>query len=118
MTAVLQSIGTPKTIDPEMSLHMGVYSDAVVTPPGMVQVDVSGDPGLRAGAQLSDIVDASTWLTNADDLEPYVKIRDEIVEHKRAYMLVVVPQLARPCRPAIEVAAALASTASASGRGE
>jgi len=143
MAAAPQSIGT---IDTGVSRHMGVYSDAVVIPPGMVQVVLSGTPGLRsdgtrpddfaeetrqawenvreallcAGAELSDIVQVRTWLTNADDMETYVEIRKEIIGHKPALMLAVVPQLVRPSfRLEIEVVAAVASTSTtAAGQDE
>lgn len=54
MTAATQSIGTIKTIDTGVSRHMGVYSDAVVIPPGMVGVVLSGTPGLRSDGTRPD----------------------------------------------------------------
>jgi enamine deaminase RidA (YjgF/YER057c/UK114 family) len=75
---------------------------------------------LCAGAELSDIVQVRTWLTNADDMETYVEIRKEIIGHKPALMLAVVPQLVRPSfRLEIEVVAAVASTSTtAAGQDE
>jgi enamine deaminase RidA (YjgF/YER057c/UK114 family) len=146
MTAAPQSIGIVKTIDTGMSRNMGVYSDDVVIPPGMVQGIVSRTPALHfdgtqpeditketyhacnnvrdtllcADAELGGIVQVRTWLTMADDIEQYIKTRNEIMGHMPAYMLALVPQLVRPTvRLTIEVVAPVTSTApTASGRDE
>jgi enamine deaminase RidA (YjgF/YER057c/UK114 family) len=121
-------------IDTGIARHIGSYSDAVRVPAGYEQIFVSGTPGLRAdgtlpedfreeatqawrnveealhraGAQLSDIVSVRQWLTDADDLPTYVAVRKEVIRHKPAFMLGIIPGLVWPqLRLEIEVTAAL-----------
>ncbi|TCC54410.1 enamine deaminase RidA [Kribbella pittospori] len=104
----------------------------VTLPVGATQVVLSGTPGLRpdgtrpedfadearlawgnvrealrcAGAELSDIVQVRSWLTDPDDFDTYVKVRNDVVSHRPAYMLAVVPRLIRlDLRLEIEVTA-------------
>lgn len=106
--------------------------------PGTVQVVVSGTSGLRpdgtrpvdfadevrqawnnvreallcAGAELSDIVQVRTWLTDAENVGTYGMLHNELIGPKPSYVLVVVPQLARPSiRVQIDVVAVVRSTA-------
>jgi 2-iminobutanoate/2-iminopropanoate deaminase len=115
-----------------VSRHIGIYSDAVALPPGATQVVLSGTPGLRpdgtrpedfaeearqawdnvcealrcAGAELRDIVRVRSWLTDPDDIDTYVKVRKDVISHRPAYMLAVVPRLIWPdLRLKIEVTA-------------
>jgi 2-iminobutanoate/2-iminopropanoate deaminase len=101
-------------------------------PLGSTQVVLSGTPGLRpdgtrpedfaeearqawdnvleamrcAGAELGDIVQVRSWLTDPDDIDTYVKVRDDVISHRPASALAVVPHLTRPeLRVAIEVTA-------------
>ncbi|MGW7529259.1 RidA family protein [Streptomyces sp. NPDC054783] len=86
-----------------MSRHIGIYSDAVAIPAGSTQVVLSGTPGVRpdgtrpehfaeqagqasdnvcealwcAGAELSDIVQVGSWLTDRDGIDVYVKVRKD-----------------------------------------
>jgi 2-iminobutanoate/2-iminopropanoate deaminase len=119
-------------VDAGVSRHIGTYSDAVAIPAGAIQVVLSGTPGLRpdgtrpdnfaeeaqqawdnvrealrcAGAELSDIVQVRSWLTDPDDVDAYVKVRKNVISHRPAYMLAVVPQLIWPSlRLEIEVTA-------------
>lgn len=119
-------------VDTGVSRHIGTYSAAVAIPAGATQVVLSGTPGLRpdgtrpedfaeearqawdnvreslrcAGAELSDIVQVRSWLTGPGDIDTYVKVRKEVISHRPAYMLSVVPQLIWPSlRLAIEVTA-------------
>ncbi|MFD1276352.1 Rid family hydrolase [Streptomyces kaempferi] len=48
------------------------------------------------GAKLSDISQVRSWLTDRDDIDAYVKVRKDVISHRPAYMLVLVPQLIRP----------------------
>ncbi|TDV51879.1 RidA family protein [Actinophytocola oryzae] len=125
---------TVHPIDAGVSRHIGTYSDAVRIPAGHDLVVTSGTPGLlddgttpedfadearrawvnveraltKAGASLTDIVSARTWLTSADDVATYVRVRDEFITHRPTYMLAVVPQVVWPnLRLEIEVTAAV-----------
>ncbi|MDU9001851.1 Rid family hydrolase [Streptomyces mirabilis] len=108
-------------IDATVSRHIGTYSDAVAIPACAPQVVLSGTPGLRpdgtrpgdfaeeagqasdnvcealrcAGAEPSDIVQVWSWLTARGDIDAYVKVRKDVISHRPAYMLAVVPQLIR-----------------------
>jgi 2-iminobutanoate/2-iminopropanoate deaminase len=119
-------------VDAGVSRHIGTYSDAVAIPAGATQVVLSGTPGLRpdgtrpeefaeearqawdnvpealrsAGAELSDIVQVRSWLTDPGDIDAYVNVRKDVISHRPAYMLAVVPQLIWPSlRLEIEVTA-------------
>lgn len=50
----------------------------------------------RAGAELSDIGQVRSGLTDRDDVDAYVKVRKDDISHQPAYMLVLVLQLIRP----------------------
>lgn len=50
----------------------------------------------RAGAELSDIGQVRSWLTDRHDIDAYVKVRKDVISHRPAYVLVLVPQLIRP----------------------
>ncbi|MEU6577234.1 Rid family hydrolase [Streptomyces sp. NPDC046805] len=65
-----------------------------------------------AGAELNDIVQVRSRLTDLDDIDAYVKLRKDVISHRPAYMFVVVPQLIRPslCLE-IEFAAVVAHSA-------
>ncbi|MFD7608866.1 hypothetical protein ACFWAN_52640 [Streptomyces mirabilis] len=80
-------------VDARVSRYIGTFSEAVAVPAGAMQVVVSGTPGLRpdgsaggfrrggraslgqrvalrcAGAELSDIVQARSQLTDRDDTD-------------------------------------------------
>ncbi|MFJ8027601.1 Rid family hydrolase [Streptomyces sp. NPDC096311] len=105
-----------------MSRHIGTYSDAVAIPVGATQVVLPGTLGLRpdgtrpedsaeearqasdnvcealrcAGAELGDVVQVRSWLTDPADIGAYVKVRKDVISHRPAYMLAVVRQLIRP----------------------
>ncbi|MFD1312114.1 Rid family hydrolase [Streptomyces kaempferi] len=109
-------------IDVRVSCRIGIYFDALAIPAGAPQVVPSGAPGSRpsrtmpedfaeeagqasdnvceglrpAGAKLSDISQVRSWLTDRDDIDAYVKVRKDVISHRPAYMLVLVPQLIRP----------------------
>jgi enamine deaminase RidA (YjgF/YER057c/UK114 family) len=109
-------------IDARVSRHIGTCSDAVAIPAGATQVVLSGTPGLRpdgtlpedlaeeagqasdnvcealrrAGADLGSIGQVRSWLTDRDDIDAYVEVRKDVISHRPAYMLVLVPQLIRP----------------------
>ncbi|MFG1621994.1 Rid family hydrolase [Kribbella sp. NPDC049227] len=122
----------PQFVAAGVSHHLGTYPDAVAIPAGATQVVLSGTPGLRpdgtrpadfaeearqawdnvrealrcAGAELGDIVQVRAWLTDPDVIDTYVKVRNDVISHRPAYMLAVVPRLIRPdLRLKIEVTA-------------
>ena len=123
---------SPQFVAAGVSRHLGIYPDAVAIPAGATQVVLSGTPGLRpdgtrpadfaeearqawdnvreallcAGAELSDIVQVRAWLTDPDVIDTYVTGRNDVISHRPAYMLAVVPRLIRPdLRLEIEVTA-------------
>ncbi|MGW0209006.1 Rid family hydrolase [Streptomyces sp. NPDC003233] len=125
-------------IDARVSRHIGTSSEAVAIPAGATQVGLSGTPGFRpdgtlrehfaeeaeqasdnvcealrcAGAQLSDIVQVRSRLTDRDDTDTYVKVRKDVISHRPAHVLAVVPQLIRPgLRLEIEATAVVTHTA-------
>ncbi|MEU1599558.1 Rid family hydrolase [Streptomyces sp. NPDC005708] len=109
-------------IDATASRHIGTYSDAVAIPTSATQVALSATPGVRpdrarpedfaeearqasdnvceaprcAGAELSDIVQVRSWLTDPDDIDACLKVRKDVISHRPVRMLAVVLQLIRP----------------------
>ncbi|MER5917636.1 Rid family hydrolase [Streptomyces sp. NPDC001982] len=105
-----------------MSRRIGTYSDAVAIPTSATQVALSATPEVRpdrtrpedvaeearqasdsvcqalrsAGAELSDIVQVRSWLTDPEDIDACLKVRKDVISHRPVYMLAVVPQLIRP----------------------
>src|SRR5215467_11634890 len=103
--------------------HIGRYSDAIETAPGLRWLHTSGTPGVaddgtipagieaqtrlawkhilaalaKAGMTPADLVKVTTSLIDARDIPAYAKIRGEILGDVRpAFMLKVVTQLIRP----------------------
>jgi 2-iminobutanoate/2-iminopropanoate deaminase len=103
--------------------QIGNYSDAVEIGPNMRWLFSSGTPGLavdgtlpddiagqtelawrhilqmleRAGMTIADLVKVTQYLTRAEDIAAYAKIRKRVLGDIRpAFMLLVVPQLVRP----------------------
>jgi 2-iminobutanoate/2-iminopropanoate deaminase len=115
MTHTIRDIGISK--------HLGRYSDAIETAPGLRWLYTSGTPGLtkdgelpkdletqthlvwqnvlealqQAGMGPADLVKVTTSLTNAKDIPAYVEIRNEVLGDARpASMLSVISELVRP----------------------
>lgn len=115
MTHCLHDIGIARQI--------GNYSDAVETAAQMRWLFTSGTPGLaldgslphdiagqaelawthittmlgRAGMTVRDLVKVMHYLTRAEDIPAYVKVRSRFLGDARpASMLLIVPQLVRP----------------------
>jgi enamine deaminase RidA (YjgF/YER057c/UK114 family) len=103
--------------------QIGKYSDAIESAAGLRWLHTSGTPGLsqagvlpddiegqaeiawthiiemlnRAGMTASDLVKVTQYLTRAQDLPGYVKVRSRFLgEVRPASMLLVVNQLVRP----------------------
>jgi 2-iminobutanoate/2-iminopropanoate deaminase len=103
--------------------QIGAYSDAVETAPNLRWLLTSGTPGLptngelpsdiagqaelawkhilrmleQAGMTIADIVKVTQYLTRAEDISAYAKVRSRILGDARpTFMLLVVPQLVRP----------------------
>ncbi len=110
-----QDIGIAKQI--------GTYSDAVEVKPNLRWLMTSGTPGLSESGQLpaditgqaelawkhiirmlekadmtvADVVKVSQYLTRAEDIPAYVKVRSRFLGDARpAFVLLVVSQLIRP----------------------
>ncbi len=106
-----------------VAAQIGTYSDAVETGPNLRWLFTSGTPGLetsgklpsditgqselawnhilrmleQAGMTVADIVKATTYLTRAENIPAYAKVRTRFLGDVRpAFMLLVVPQLVRP----------------------
>ena len=118
-----------------VAAHIGSYADAVVvSDTDCRQVFVSGTPGLRddgapptdftdearqcwanveralslAGAKLTDIVCMRQWLTSRDDLDAYLAVSQQVVQHQPAAMLSIIDGLVWPeLRVEVEVTAIL-----------
>jgi len=115
MTHTRQDIGVARQI--------GSYSDAVETAPNLRWLFTSGTPGLPIGDKLppditgqaemawahilrmlensqmtiADLVKVTQYLTRAEDIAAYAKVRKRILgDVKPASMLLVVPQLVWP----------------------
>jgi enamine deaminase RidA (YjgF/YER057c/UK114 family) len=115
-------MSAPQTYDAGVSHRIGRYSDAVQVPTGHDQIIVSGTPGIdengnvpadfadevrqawrniaaildKAGASISDIVSVRQYLTREEDLKAYVDVRNEMITHEPAGMLLVAKALMRP----------------------
>jgi 2-iminobutanoate/2-iminopropanoate deaminase len=103
--------------------HIGRYSDAIETAPGLRWLYTSGTPGvsddgtfpagIEAQSRLAwgyilktlesarmttaDLVKVTTSLTNAQDIPAYAKVRGEFLGDARpAFMLQIVEQLIKP----------------------
>ena len=103
--------------------QIGAYSDAVEIAPNQRWLITSGTPGLpldgtlpdditgqaelawvhtvailqRAGMTLADVVKVTHYLTRAEDIPAYVKVRSRFLgELRPASMLLIIPQLVRP----------------------
>jgi enamine deaminase RidA (YjgF/YER057c/UK114 family) len=111
-----------ESFDAGIARQIGHYADAVRVPAGYDQILVSGTPGLapdgslpgdmtgqatqawqniettlsQAGASLRDIVSVRQWLISAEDIRPYVDVRNRFITHKPAFMLGLIPGLVRP----------------------
>lgn len=106
-----------------VAAQIGAYSDASQAQPGLRWLFTSGTPGIaedgtipegitaqaelaweniskilaEAGMGLGDIVKATHWLTRAEDIADYAKVRSKYLGDLRpAAMLAVIPQLVRP----------------------
>ncbi|HEX4410075.1 MAG TPA: RidA family protein [Xanthobacteraceae bacterium] len=103
--------------------QIGAYSDAIETKPNLRWLMTSGTPGLSrsgdlpkditgqseiawqhvigvletAGMTTADIVKVTQYLTRADDIAAYAKVRSRFLgEARPASMLLVIPQLVWP----------------------
>jgi 2-iminobutanoate/2-iminopropanoate deaminase len=112
-----------KIHDIGVASQIGKYSDAIETAPNLRWLHTSGTPGLEAGGNLPgditgqseiawkhilrmleqagmtvhDLVKVTQYLTRAEDIPAYVKVRAQSVGDARpASMLLVVNQLVRP----------------------
>jgi 2-iminobutanoate/2-iminopropanoate deaminase len=115
MTHTVHDIGVASQI--------AAYSDAIEVEPDLCWLLTSGTPGLsrdgnlpsditgqaelawghvgdmleRAGMTVADIVKVTQYLTRAEDIPAYGKVRARFLGHARpASMLLVIPQLVRP----------------------
>jgi 2-iminobutanoate/2-iminopropanoate deaminase len=115
MTHQIHDVGAAK--------HIGRYSDAIETAPGLRWLHSSGTPGVaedgripdgieaqtrlawghilamleKAGMTTADLVKVTTSLTNPQDIAVYAKVRGEILGDVRpAFMLQIVTQLIKP----------------------
>ncbi len=106
-----------------VAAQIGRYSDAVESPPNLRWLHTSGTPGLGENKQLprditgqselawehilrvlgeadmtvDDIVKVTQYLTRAEDIADYAKVRYKFLgEARPAFMLLVVPQLVWP----------------------
>jgi 2-iminobutanoate/2-iminopropanoate deaminase len=113
-------MNVPQTYDAGFSHQIGRYPDAIRVPAGYDQIVVSGTPGLdenghipadfadearqvwrniaaileKAGASISDIVSVRQYLTREEDIKTYVEVRNKIVTHEPAGMLLVAKAMA------------------------
>jgi enamine deaminase RidA (YjgF/YER057c/UK114 family) len=115
-------MNAPRTYDAGFSRQIGRYPDAIRVPAGYDQIVVSGTPGLdengnipadfadearqvwrnvaaileKAGASISDIVSVRQYLTREEDIKTYVEVRNEMITHEPAGMLLVTKAMAWP----------------------
>jgi 2-iminobutanoate/2-iminopropanoate deaminase len=102
--------------------QIGAYSDSIEAGPNLRWLITSGTPGLsakgelpadiagqaepawdhiirmlgRAGMTVSDVVKVTQYLTKAEDIQAYAKVRARFFgEARPASMLLVIPQLVR-----------------------
>jgi enamine deaminase RidA (YjgF/YER057c/UK114 family) len=114
---------THKLRDIGVAGQIGSYSDAVEVEPHCRWLFTSGTPGIAldselpadvsgqaekawlhvltmlegSGMAVGDIVKVSQYVTRAEDIAPYAKVRKRFLgEWKPASMLLVIPQLVRP----------------------
>jgi 2-iminobutanoate/2-iminopropanoate deaminase len=114
---------THKIHDVGAAKHIGRYSDAIESAPGLRWLHTSGTPGVaedgtipagieaqtrlawkhilamlaKGGMTTADLVKVTTTLTHASDIPAYAKIRGEFLGDVRpAFMLQVMTQLIRP----------------------
>jgi enamine deaminase RidA (YjgF/YER057c/UK114 family) len=112
-----------KTHDIGIAKQIGRYSDAVEVGPNQRWLFTSGTPGLSAAGDVpkdmtgqaelawehilrmltqadmtvSDIVTVTQYLTRAEDIPAYAKVRSRFLgEVRPAFMLLVIPQLVWP----------------------
>jgi 2-iminobutanoate/2-iminopropanoate deaminase len=110
-------------VDIGVASQIGKYSDAIQVQPNLRWLFTSGTPGLSAAGALpkditgqaelawahilrmletadmtvGDIVKVTQYLTRAEDIPAYAKVRGQILGDVRpAFMLLVVPQLVWP----------------------
>jgi enamine deaminase RidA (YjgF/YER057c/UK114 family) len=103
--------------------QIGLYSDSIEAAPNLRWLITSGTPGLSTSGELpadiagqaelawehilhmldqarmtaSDIVKVTQYLTRAEDIPAYAKVRTRFLGQARpASMLLVIPQLVRP----------------------
>ena len=115
MTHTIYDIGVASQI--------GSYSDAIEAKPNLRWLMTSGTPGLALSSELpkditgqaelawqnvigllekadmsvADIVKVTQYLTHADDIAAYAKVRARFLDrHRPASMLLVIPQLVWP----------------------
>jgi 2-iminobutanoate/2-iminopropanoate deaminase len=121
-----------------VAAQIGAYSDAIETGSNLRWLLTSGTPGLptngdlptdivgqaelawqhilrmleQAGMTVADIVKVTTYLTRAEDIPAYAKVRTRFLgDTKPAFMLLVVSQLVRPeFLVEVEVIAAMADS--------
>ena len=115
-------MNAPQTYDAGVSHQIGRYSDAIRVTAGYDQIVVSGTPGIdengnipadfadearqawrnvaaileKAGASISDIVSVRQYLTREEDIKAYVEVRNEMITHEPAGMLLVTKAMAWP----------------------
>jgi enamine deaminase RidA (YjgF/YER057c/UK114 family) len=109
--------------DIDVARQIGAYSDAIEVGPNLRWLLTSGTPGLatdgdlpkdisgqaelawkhvismleQAGMTVADIVKVTQYLTRAEDIAAYGKVRTRFLGDVRpAAMLLVIPQLFRP----------------------
>ena len=109
--------------DIAIAKQIGAYSDAIETKSNLRWLYTSGTPGLSKAGDLSkditgqaelawqhilkmlkqadmtttDLVKVTQYLTRAEDIKEYAKVRSRILGDVRpAFMLLVIPQLVRP----------------------
>jgi 2-iminobutanoate/2-iminopropanoate deaminase len=113
---------THTNLDIGVARQIGTYSDAVLVKPNLRWLMTSGTPGLsetgilpgditgqaelawehivhmleRAEMTVADVVKVTQYLTRAEDIPAYVKVRKRVLgEARPAFMLFVVSQLVR-----------------------
>ena len=109
--------------DVGIAKQIGAYSDAIETKSNLRWLYTSGTPGLSEAGDLpkdisgqaelawqhilkmlkqadmapTDLVKVTQYLTRAEDIQAYGKVRSRILGDVRpAFMLLVIPQLVRP----------------------
>jgi 2-iminobutanoate/2-iminopropanoate deaminase len=114
---------THTNLDIGVARQIGTYSDAVLVKPNLRWLMTSGTPGLsetgilpgditgqaelawehivhmleRAEMTVADVVKVTQYLTRAEDIPAYVKVRSRFLgEARPAFLLVVNSQLVRP----------------------